>query len=32
MKLFESGEDAAEAFESAEKRFHFVAFLVEFAI
>ena len=32
IELFEPGEDAAEAFQPAEKPFHFVAFLVEFAV
>ena len=32
IELFESGEDAAEAFQPAKKPFHFIAFLVEFAI
>jgi hypothetical protein len=32
IELFESGEDAAEAFQPAEEPFHFVAFLVEFAV
>ena len=32
IELFKSGEDASEAFQPAEKPFHFVAFLVEFTV
>ena len=32
IEFLKSGEDAPEAFQSAEKPFHFVAFLVEFAV
>jgi hypothetical protein len=32
VELFNSGEDAAEAFQPAEEPFHFIALLVEFAV